>query len=130
MISEWRFDTSGPFEKSFEEALLQIADSQPMVEMIKMKCNEIRKNPKANLRWFVDGRFVYIAKTGPVKSLNIDPLLVVYTLAEQDKLIQRVFVCKAFVGDDPQMVSMSSLGETLRRAIQRALRNAADGPVS
>lgn len=131
MISDWRFDPANPWDNSFEEALLQIADSRPMVEMIKMKCNEIRKDPKANLRWFVDGRFVYIAKTGPVETLKLDSLLVVYTLDEKKKVIQRVFVCKAVAVDDPpRMQSIGEFGGTLRRAIERALRNAADGPAS
>ena len=131
MISEWRFDVQNPYENSFEEALLRVAESQAIVDMIKIKCNEIRKDPKANFRGFVHGRFVYIAKTGPVKTVNLDPLLVVYTLDEQKKLIQRVFVCKAVsVGESSHTASMAAMGNTLRRAIQTALANAGSAPDS
>jgi len=133
MISDWRFDVRNPYENSFEEALLQVADSQAIVDMIKIKCNEIRKDPKANFRGFVHGRFVYIAKTGPVKTatMTLDPLLVVYTLDEQKKLIQRVFVCKAVsVGESSHTASMAAMGNTLRRAIQTALQKARSGPDS
>lgn len=131
MISEWRFDVQGQFEPSFEEALLQVADSKAMVDIIKIKCNEIRKDPKANFRGFVNGQFVYIAKTGPVKTLALDALLIVYTLDEQKKLIQRVFVCKTgTVGENSHPASMQTMGETLRRAIANALERAARGPAS
>lgn len=129
MMSDWRFDERNPFAVSFENSLLELVDSSLMADMIKMKCNEIRKDPKANLRGFVGGRFVYIAKTGPVTigKDKLEPLLVVYTLDEQQKLIQRVFVCKAgTVGESAQPVAMGAMGDTLRRAIQRALANARD----
>lgn len=131
MIGDWHYDPENPWNDSFEEALLQIADSQAMVDMIKMKCREILQNPTANLRWFVEGRFVYIAKTGPVEDLRLDSLLVVYTLDEKNKLVQRVYVCRAVMAEDtPRMQSLGEFGGTLRRAIERALRNAAEGPAS
>ena len=66
-------------------------------------------------------------KTGPVKigNVNVEPLLVVYTLDEQKKLIQRVFVCTTVSMGEPVMGAM---GETLRRAIEHALRTAAHDP--
>jgi hypothetical protein len=131
MISEWRYDEHNPHEDSFEEALLIVVGSKPVSDMIRMKCREVLKNPKAkeHERVVVDGTFVYIAKTGPVKTstLEVDSLLVVYRLNESKKLVQRMFVCLAApMGVDPKSPTMGRISNTLKGAIARALRNTVD----
>jgi hypothetical protein len=131
MISDWRYDEHNPHENSFEEALLIVVTSKPVSDMIKMKCREILRDPKAkeHQRVVVDGTFVYIAKTGPVTTsdLDVDSLLIVFRLNDSKKLVQRMFVCLAApMGVDPQSPRMGSISGMLRRAIARALRNTGD----
>jgi hypothetical protein len=128
MVTQWRFDRNNPYEDSFEEGLLRMLGSPHVFDVVKRKFVEILRNPKANHRGTVQGRVVYIAFTGPgnlVGGLDIEPLLLVYTLQERDKLIQRVFVCRAaeYV-DDPAGATMQTMAPALRGAIARALLNA------
>src|SRR4051794_33796893 len=102
MQSKWRFDDNNPYEDSFEQALLKAGNSPYVFDMVRRKCLQIQTNPAENYFGLVRGKFMYIAKTGRVRfdQIEVDPLLIVYTLQNRDKLIQRVFVCRAGdVGD-------------------------------
>jgi hypothetical protein len=130
-MTDWRFDENNPYEDSFEDELIKIIDSSHVMNMIRRKLLEVQRNPKANPSDMVRGKLVYIAKTGPIKTqdFEVEPLLIVYTLSESRRLIQRVFVCKAAsVGKDPERgLMMGQLGRTLRQAIGRAIANAGGG---
>jgi hypothetical protein len=125
MQSKWRFDSNNPYEDSFEQALLKAGDSPYVFDMVRRKCHEIQKNPTGNYRGLVKGKFVYIAKTGRVQhgDIEIEPLLIVYTLQKRDELIQRVFVCRAGEVAD-EHATMEQIARALRTAVERAIENA------
>lgn len=121
----WRFDLNNPYESTFEETLLTMANLPYVLEMVKRKCVDIQRDPKNNYRAVVDGRLVYIARTGKVQHPEIGPLLIVYTLSESQMLIQRVLVCKASDVEDDQASTTSEIARSLRVAIDAALKHAA-----
>jgi hypothetical protein len=123
----WRFDANNPYEDGFEQALLDAADSPQVLEIVKRKCVEIQRDPKANYPSVVGGKCVYIAKTGSskIRGVDVGPLLIVYTLSEREKLIQRVFICKAAdVARKVEGSTMDTIGRTLSEAIEAALTRA------
>jgi len=97
MDTVWRFDEDNPFEDSFEETLISVVDSTAVLSMVRSKCFEIAKNPHASMSEVIGGQRVYLAKTGPVKTRNIDvpPLVILYTLDEERRLIQRLLIYRA-----------------------------------
>ena len=148
MSEPWRFDADNPFEETFEESLLSEVASPGVFDMIRRKLLAIQKDPKANHRIVVRGRVVYVSRTGRVRvsDAEIPSLLIVYSLDEREKLIQRLFVCRASALDSraaelddistspdretartereaPYPIEHTTIPEeTLRRAVERALQ--------
>lgn len=122
MQRRWKFDQSNPYEDSFEDGLLRTVSSKLVFDMILRKCADIQRAPTQNPFGLVRGKVMYIAKTGRVKfgEMEVDPLLIVYTLKQRERLIQRVFVCRAADWVEENATS-DQINRALRPAIERAL---------
>ncbi|HET8797199.1 MAG TPA: hypothetical protein VFO89_05920 [Thermoanaerobaculia bacterium] len=122
MQRRWKFDENNPYQDSFEEALLKIVSSPAVFDMIRRKCADIQRAPTQNPFGYYGGKLVYIAKTGPVNfaGIEVDPLLIMYTLKLREGLIQRVYVCRAADLVEENATS-DQMSRALRPAIERAL---------
>lgn len=134
IVTPWRFDEQNPYEDSYEESLLPLVTSSFAFTVIQKTLLAVQRNPLAGIPDAVRGKAVYITKTGqfelrtPEGELSVPALLFVCTLRRRERLIQRVFICKAADHlPNPERATADDVRRALRRAIERALTNTSKG---
>jgi len=110
MIRTWQYDERNPYEDAFEESLLNIRSSGPVVDIVMRKLGEIRRNPTQGERATVAGVPIYTVSTEG--SGTVPPLMIVYAIDEKRSLIRTLWVSDAG--------SVESIADDLRTMIENA----------
>lgn len=127
MATPWQYDTHNPYDDIFEEALLPLLDSPHVFDVVRRKFVAIQQSPKEAYHVVVRGQLMYIVPTGRIEShgMAVEPLMIVYTLQEREKLIQKVFVCKTSeYASNQSGKTVEEMAPALGGAIERAMTNA------
>jgi hypothetical protein len=124
MEKPWLFDAGNPFEDLFEESFLSTTSTAALSDAVLLVLSRIQEEPLGGSAMDVDGRTVYIAKTGAFRSNNatIPSLLIAYTVDTKRRLIRPILVCgpaddKAIVDVERAVHNTPSAAVKFRRRI-------------